>query len=257
MQTIDNFNFSGKKAIVRVDFNVPLDKKTFVVTDDTRIRGALPTIQKILKDGGSAILMSHLGRPDGKVQEKYSLKHVVSTVEKVVGTTVKFASDCMGDATKKMAAELKAGEILLLENLRFYEEEEGKPYHLGENATEEEKKEALFDIKELIFKLNRIVQQKDFEAWYSYLSPNFITYYSNPDVLAEISNQPTMRKYNIVLKTLKDYFLYVVYPSRQNDTVDEIEYIGYNKVKVYTIVNNVKLVLYVLEKINGTWMISR
>ena len=124
-------------------------------------------------------------------------------------------------------------------------------------ATEEEKKEALFDIKELIFKLNRIVQQKDFEAWYSYLSPNFITYYSNPDVLAEISNQPTMRKYNIVLKTLKDYFLYVVYPSRQNDTVDEIEYIGYNKVKVYTIVNNVKLVLYVLEKINGTWMISR
>lgn len=124
-------------------------------------------------------------------------------------------------------------------------------------ATEEEKKEALFDIKEFIFRLNKIVQRKDFEAWYSYLSPDFIAYYSNPDVLAEISNQPTMKKYNIVLKSLKDYFLYVVYPSRQNDTVDEIEYIGYNKVKVYTYVNNIKLVLYVLEKIDGIWMISR
>ena len=91
MQTIDNFNFKGKKAIVRVDFNVPLDKKTFEVTDDTRIRGALPTIKKILKDGGSAILMSHLGRPDGVPQDKYSLKHVVPAVEKVTGTTVKFA----------------------------------------------------------------------------------------------------------------------------------------------------------------------
>jgi phosphoglycerate kinase len=148
MQTIDKFSFSGRKAIVRVDFNVPLDKKTFVVTDDTRIRGALPTIKKILKDGGSAVLMSHLGRPDGKVQEKYSLKHVVSAVEKVVGTTVKFAPDCMGDATKNMAASLKPGEILLLENLRYYEEEECKPYHLGEDATDEQKKEAKAKLKE-------------------------------------------------------------------------------------------------------------
>ncbi len=124
-------------------------------------------------------------------------------------------------------------------------------------ATEQEKAEALFDIREFIFTLNKIVQRKDFEAWYSYLTADYVKYYSDPAVLAELSSQPTLRKYNIVLKSLKDYFLYVVYPSRQNDTVDEIEYIGYNKVIVYTYVNNVKLVLYVLEKINGKWMISR
>ncbi len=148
MQTIDNFSFKGKKAIVRVDFNVPLNKQTFEVTDDTRIRGALPTIKKILSDGGSAILMSHLGRPDGKVQDKYSLKHVVPAVEKVTGKTVKFAGDCMGENAKKMAAELKPGEILLLENLRFYEEEEGKPYSLAEDATDEQKKAAKAKVKE-------------------------------------------------------------------------------------------------------------
>jgi phosphoglycerate kinase len=148
MQTIDNYNFSGKKAIVRVDFNVPLNKQTFEVTDDTRIRGALATISKILKDGGSAILMSHLGRPDGKAQEKYSMKHIVSSVQKNVGREIKFAPDCMGDDTKKMAAALKPGEVLLLENLRFYEEEEGKPYSLAETATEEEKKAAKAKVKE-------------------------------------------------------------------------------------------------------------
>ncbi len=148
MQTIDNFSFKGKKAIVRVDFNVPLNKQTFEVTDDTRIRGALPTIKKIISDGGSAILMSHLGRPDGKVQDKYSLKHVVSAVEKVVGSTVKFAGDCMGDNARQMAANLKPGEIMLLENLRFYEEEEGKPYSLGEDATDEQKKAAKAKVKE-------------------------------------------------------------------------------------------------------------
>ncbi len=148
MQTIDNFSFKGKKAIVRVDFNVPLNKQTFEVTDDTRIRGALPTIKKILSDGGSAILMSHLGRPDGKVQDKYSLKHVVPAVEKATGKTIKFAGDCMGDNAKKMTAELKPGEILLLENLRFYEEEEGKPYSLAEDATDEQKKAAKAKVKE-------------------------------------------------------------------------------------------------------------
>lgn len=148
MQTIDNYNFSGRKAIVRVDFNVPLNKQTFEVTDDTRIRGALPTISKIIKDGGSMILMSHLGRPDGKVQEKYSMKHIISAVQKVLGREVKFASDCMGEDTKKMAAALKPGEVLLLENLRFYEEEEGKPYSLPETASEDEKKAAKAKVKE-------------------------------------------------------------------------------------------------------------
>ncbi|MBN2813027.1 MAG: phosphoglycerate kinase [Bacteroidales bacterium] len=148
MQTIDNFSFKGKKAIVRVDFNVPLNKQTFEVTDDTRIRGALSTIKKIIGDGGSAILMSHLGRPDGKVQDKYSLKHVVPAVEKVVGLTIKFAGDCMGDNVKQMAAALNPGEILLLENLRFYEEEEGKPYSLAEDSTDEQKKAAKIKVKE-------------------------------------------------------------------------------------------------------------
>jgi phosphoglycerate kinase len=141
MQTIDKYNFSGKKAIVRVDFNVPLNKQTFEVTDDTRIRGALPTIKKILNDGGSAILMSHLGRPDGKVQDKYSMKHIVSAVEKVIGRKVLFASDCMGDDAKKMAAALKPGEVLLLENLRFYEEEEGKPYTWAKTLPKKKKKQ--------------------------------------------------------------------------------------------------------------------
>src|SRR4030065_2833761 len=117
MQTLDTYNFKGKRAIVRVDFNVPLNKQTFEVTDDTRIRGARPTIKKILSDGGSAILMSHLGRPDGKVQDKYSLKHVITAVEKVLGMPVKFAGDCMGETAKKIAAELKPGEGVLLENL--------------------------------------------------------------------------------------------------------------------------------------------
>jgi len=148
MHTIDNYSFAGKKAIVRVDFNVPLDKKTFEVTDDTRIRGALSTIKKIIGDGGAAILMSHLGRPDGKVQDKYSLKHVLPAIERNLGMKVKFAPDCIGDEAKKLASELKAGEVLVLENLRFYEEEEGKAYSLADDATENQKKEAKVKVKE-------------------------------------------------------------------------------------------------------------
>jgi phosphoglycerate kinase len=145
MKMIQDFNFKGKKAIVRVDFNVPLDKKTFVVTDDTRIRGALPTINKIINDGGCCILMSHLGRPEGR-QEKYSLKPVLQVLEKLLGRKVLFADDCLGEATEKMAAALKPGEILLLENVRFYPEEEGKPI-LPETATDEEKKAAKSALK--------------------------------------------------------------------------------------------------------------
>lgn len=139
MKNINEFSFKGVKAIVRVDFNVPLNKQTFEVTDETRIEGAMPTIKKILNDGGCAILMSHLGRPDGKKQDKYSMKHVIAALEKHLGQKIIFAGDVIGDEVAKKAAALKAGEILLLENLRFYEEEEGKPYHLGENPTDEEK----------------------------------------------------------------------------------------------------------------------
>ena len=123
MKTLNTFNFSGKKALVRVDFNVPLDEK-YNITDLTRIKATIPTINKILKDGGSAILMSHLGRPKGGYEEKYSLKHLIPTLNKTFNTTVKFASDCIGEDALKLSAELKPGEILLLENLRFYKEEE-------------------------------------------------------------------------------------------------------------------------------------
>ena len=142
---IQDFNFKGTKAIVRVDFNVPLDKKTFVVTDDTRIRGALKTIRKIISDGGACILMSHLGRPEGRV-EKYSLKPVLPVLEKLLGMKVLFADDCLGESAVNMSATLKPGEVLLLENVRFYPEEEGKPV-LPETATEEEKKAAKAALK--------------------------------------------------------------------------------------------------------------
>jgi phosphoglycerate kinase len=122
MKTIPDFNFKDKKAIIRVDFNVPLDED-FNVTDDTRIEAAKPTIDKILADGGSVILMSHLGRPKGK-EDKYSLRHIVDKVSEVLGVKVQFATDCRGEIAADAAKNLKAGEVLLLENLRFYAEEE-------------------------------------------------------------------------------------------------------------------------------------
>ena len=136
MQTIDKFNFAGKRAFVRVDFNVPLDEN-FQITDDTRIRAALPTLKKILADGGSLIIASHMGRPKKNPDSKYSLKAILPHVSKVLGVDVKFAPDCMGAETAKMATDLKPGEVLMLENLRFYEEEEGKPR--GEFANDDEK----------------------------------------------------------------------------------------------------------------------
>ena len=122
MKTVNDFNFQNKKALIRVDFNVPLDEN-FNVTDVNRIEGAKPTIDKILADGGSVILMSHLGRPKGK-EDKYSLKHIVKTTSEVLGVPVIFASDCRGEVAQKAAADLKPGQVLLLENLRFYAEEE-------------------------------------------------------------------------------------------------------------------------------------
>ena len=145
-QSIDTYNFAGKRAIIRVDFNVPLDAN-FNVTDDTRIRAAIPTIKKVLAGGGSVILMSHLGRPKG-AEDKFSLKHIIPTVEKLLGQKIDFAGDCMGDEAAQKAAALKPGNVLLLENLRFYAEEEGKPRGLKEDATDEEKKAAKAKVKE-------------------------------------------------------------------------------------------------------------
>lgn len=123
MKTVDNYNFSGQKALIRVDFNVPLDAQ-YNITDDTRIRAALPTINKILKDGGAVILMSHLGRPKEGPTEKYSLKHVVNHLSKLLNVPVSFASDCIGEVATSAAKALKSGEVLLLENLRFHKQEE-------------------------------------------------------------------------------------------------------------------------------------
>lgn len=141
--TIDQFNFAGKKAIVRVDFNVPLDENGNI-TDDTRIRGALPTLKKILADGGSLIIMSHMGKPKGKVNPKMSLGQIKDAVATALGTEVEFADDCM--KADEMAKDLKPGQVLLLENLRFYPEEEGKPVGIdkadpGYDAAKKEMKE--------------------------------------------------------------------------------------------------------------------
>ena len=147
MQTIENYNFAGKKAIVRVDFNVPLDENGNI-TDDTRIRGAVPTLKKILADGGALIVMSHMGKPKGKVNPKMSLAQIKDAVAKVLDADVKFAPDCAKAADA--AAALKPGEVLLLENLRFYPEEEGKPvgiekedpaYDAAKKAMKESQKE--------------------------------------------------------------------------------------------------------------------
>ena len=139
--TIDQFNFAGKKAIVRVDFNVPLDENGNV-TDDTRIRGALPTLKKILADGGAVIMMSHMGKPKGKVNPKLSLKQIIPAVSKALGVDVKFAPDCANASEE--AAALKMGEALLLENLRYYPEEEGKPVGVEKGTPEyDEAKKAM------------------------------------------------------------------------------------------------------------------
>ena len=123
MQSIDRYDFSGKKVIMRVDFNVPLDKASLKVTDDTRIRAAIPTINKILDQGGCTVLMSHLGRPETGPEDKYSMRHVIPNLSSLLGREVKFADDCIGEKTLALKKSLKPGEVLLLENLRFYKEE--------------------------------------------------------------------------------------------------------------------------------------
>ena len=146
MFAIDNYNFEGKRAIIRVDFNVPLNAEG-KVTDDTRIRAAIPTIKKVLAGGGSVILMSHLGRPKKNPDPKYSLEQIIYAIEERLGVKVMFAGDCMGEKAAEMAANLKPGEVMLLENLRFYAEEEGKPRGLAEDASDEEKAEAKKAVK--------------------------------------------------------------------------------------------------------------
>ena len=123
MADIHTYNFAGKRALIRVDFNVPLDKETFQITDDTRIRAALPTIQHILKNGGSVVLMSHLGRPKDGPEDKFSMRHIVGHTSQLLGVPVKFANDCIGEEADKMSANLQPGEVLMLENVRFHKRE--------------------------------------------------------------------------------------------------------------------------------------
>ena len=131
---IDSYNFKGKRVLVRVDFNVPLDSD-FNINDDTRIRSAIKTIKKITGDGGKAILMSHLGRPKGGFEKKFSLEHLIGRIEKLVGQQVYFAPDCIGDKAKEAVNSLKNGEIANIENLRFYkEEEQGDEFFAGQLA---------------------------------------------------------------------------------------------------------------------------
>ncbi len=146
MRSIDTYDFGGKRAIIRVDFNVPLDEN-FNVTDATRIRAAIPTIKKVLAGGGSVILMSHLGRPKKNSDDKYSLRHIVAEVEKLLGTKVAFAGDSWGEKAAEKAAALKPGQVMMLENLRFYAEEEGKPRGLADDATDDEKAAAKKAVK--------------------------------------------------------------------------------------------------------------
>jgi phosphoglycerate kinase len=146
MQTIDKYNFASKRTFVRVDFNVPLDEN-FSITDDNRMRAALPTLKKILNDGGSIIIGSHLGRPKGPT-DKFSLKHILPHLSDLLGVDVQFANDCMSEAAAMKAAALQPGEVLVLENLRFYAEEEGKPRGLADDATENEKAAAKKAVKE-------------------------------------------------------------------------------------------------------------
>ncbi len=146
MKSIDTYDFKGKRAIIRVDFNVPLDEN-FSVTDSTRIRAAIPTIKKVLAGGGSVILMSHLGRPKKNNDDKYSLRHIVGEVEKLLGHKVAFAGDSWGEKAAEMAAALKPGDVMMLENLRFYAEEEGKPRGLADDASDDDKAAAKKAVK--------------------------------------------------------------------------------------------------------------
>ena len=146
MKHIESYNFAGKRAIVRVDFNVPLNAG-FEVTDDTRIRAAIPTLKKVIDSGGSVIIITHLGRPKA-TENKYSLKHIIPVIEKHLGIPLLFAPDCMGVEAAELSKHLQPQQVLLLENLRFYAEEEGKPRNLPEDVTDEEKRVAKALMKE-------------------------------------------------------------------------------------------------------------
>ena len=227
MAKIEDYNFKGKKAIVRVDFNVPLDENGHI-TDDTRIRGALPTLKKILNDGGSLILMSHMGKPKGKVNPKLSLLQIRDAVAKALGRDVKFAPDCM--KAQEAAKELKPGEVLLLENLRFYPEEEGKPMGIDKNdpgyaaAKEEMKKRQKEFAKTLASYADVYVNDAFGTAHRKHASTAVIAdYFDKQDKMLGFLMEKEVKAVDNILKDIKRPFTAIMGGSKVSTKIGIIE----------------------------------
>ncbi len=227
MSKIENYNFAGKKAIVRVDFNVPLDENGNI-TDDTRIRGALPTLKKILADGGSLILMSHMGKPKGKVNPKLSLSQIRDAVAKALGTDVKFAPDCA--KAQEAAKELKPGEVLLLENLRFYPEEEGKPVGIDKNDptyedAKKEMKERQKDFAKILASYADVYVNDAFgTAHRKHASTAVIAdYFDKEDKMLGYLMEKEMAAVNAILKDIKRPFTAIMGGSKVSTKIGIIE----------------------------------
>ena len=227
MAKIENYNFKDKKAIVRVDFNVPLDENGNI-TDDTRIRGALPTLKKILDDGGSLILMSHMGKPKGKVNPKLSLLQIRDTVAKALGRDVKFAPDCA--KAQEAARELKPGEVLLLENLRFYPEEEGKPVGIDKNdpgyeAAKKEMKERQKEFAKTLASYADVYVNDAFgTAHRRHASTAVIAdYFDNQDKMLGFLMEKEVKAVDNILKDIKRPFTAIMGGSKVSTKIGIIE----------------------------------
>lgn len=227
MAKIENYNFKDKKAIVRVDFNVPLDENSNI-TDDTRIRGALPTLKKILDDGGSLILMSHMGKPKGKVNPKLSLLQIRDAVAKALGRDVKFAPDCA--KAQEAARELKPGEVLLLENLRFYPEEEGKPVGIDKNdpgyeAAKKEMKERQKEFAKTLASYADVYVNDAFgTAHRRHASTAVIAdYFDNQDKMLGFLMEKEVKAVDNILKDIKRPFTAIMGGSKVSTKIGIIE----------------------------------
>lgn len=227
MAKIENYNFKDKKAIVRVDFNVPLDENGNI-TDDTRIRGALPTLKKILDDGGSLILMSHMGKPKGKVNPKLSLLQIRDAVAKALGRDVKFAPDCA--KAQEAARELKPGEVLLLENLRFYPEEEGKPVGIDKNdpgyeAAKKEMKERQKEFAKTLASYADVYVNDAFgTAHRRHASTAVIAdYFDNQDKMLGFLMEKEVKAVDNILKDIKRPFTAIMGGSKVSTKIGIIE----------------------------------
>ncbi len=227
MAKIENYDFKNKKALVRVDFNVPLDENGNI-TDDTRIRGALPTLKKILADGGSLIIMSHMGKPKGKVNEKLSLAQIRDAVAKALGTDVKFAPDCA--KASEAAKELKPGEVLLLENLRFYPEEEGKPVGIdksdpGYEDAKKEMKERQKDFAKILASYADVYVNDAFGTAHRRHASTAVVadYFDKQDKMLGLLMEKEVNAVNNILKDIKRPFTAIMGGSKVSTKIGIIE----------------------------------